>query len=833
MRRTTSAAAAFLLLIALAAGTVAAQDLSDQAPRGNWDTVDSTGEIILDDESYYRVYQGERGITAWRTVDGADVTGEWLDGESGAAEGRDLDLIRSIPRDQAPGRYSRGNVTTRVSEPRITSVDIYNMHGAWIRRDATVPRRDMLLVVANSNFAEAEDLELTVRERDQWDVTREALSTEPTSRQRDRLPSGFDDEDLAEPVQGTGSTGFERGYWLIDPANLDRTRHTITIAGVEDLDFGPASSSFHVSVEVDTRPSLSLERTTVTQGSNARFDVRHGEVGTYHAVAVDRDRLRDGATADRVFRNVGETVETGATDTHAYAVLEIDGRASAAGQIDTTHLAVGTADMKLYEPRDSVSSAVDTVGRSGFEIESRSLDVERGEIEVSVRGLTYVTGASIDITGTASPGVDEVVVYARDRGDWHILPLNGRETHSVDADGRWGERNVVLSDEDYGGRLFRLPGSYSIAAVDAADLDSPPPRTISSGEFNRLTTSRTHTRVSAPTFVGNVDSYAGQVALNDRVSFSGVSVGPRTIAVGFVSERGKVTAHTVRTTRGDLFDGVNLDLGEIGLGRVTMIAASPGRDGVYGDGRATDGAGDRASLNSPEAFRDYMLSFDDTGRTRTQIVSRIRDVSVDRAGTDDIVRTQEFRVTSPRTTVRDVVPDGYRELEGPVAIERGERMVVRGTTNRNPADTQIEVEIEGPDYFEDRAVTSWDASGLWSTEYSTEDLAVGEYTVRVDDGRTTDSLTFNVVEERPADALADVEELQQRLQDLRQQRDELQTSSQELREEIEELEQERDRLLENISRLEEEEPSPGFTFVAALLAILVVAAAAGLRRRRT
>lgn len=56
--------------------------VTDEAPRGRWDTTTSSGEIILDADSYFTVYQGEDDIDAWRDTDNSEITGRLLEGEA-------------------------------------------------------------------------------------------------------------------------------------------------------------------------------------------------------------------------------------------------------------------------------------------------------------------------------------------------------------------------------------------------------------------------------------------------------------------------------------------------------------------------------------------------------------------------------------------------------------------------------------------------------------------------------------------------------------------------------------------------------------------------------
>lgn len=827
---------------------VSAQSLSGDAPRGNWDTSTSTGEIILDGESYYSVFQGEQDISRWRNVDGDDVTGEFL---VRRPDGDTLDLERSIDRNQRTGWYESGDgeLTARVREPRISSLDLFNRNGVRISSGADVRRQNnMILVRAEWNFVEAEDVRIEVTDSEGTDVTRAALSRDISDAQADLLPSGFSESFLSRETQGRGSTGYSSAYWLLDPDELSGGRNEIRVEGVEDLNFGRASDSMTISVGSQSTPSLSFDDTTVSQGERFRYTVTGAETGNYHAVAVRMRNVRDESNPNDVFRFIGDTREIGSTSDYAYAVVRISDRGRGVGGIDSTHLERGSVTVRLFRAGSSVGDARDRIG--GREADRRNIEVERSELSHSIGG-TYVTGQSIDVSGTASPGVRRVAMYVRDRGDWEILPLNGRDTTPVRSDGTWRERNVVLSEEEYGGRNFRFPGTYSIAVVDAADLSSPPPRTISPSEFGRLSSSRTTTRVNEPRFVANIRSYIGEVAQGDRVHLSGISTGSRDVVVGFVG-RGDVRAEVVRARRGNFID-TNIDIGNMRQGDVTAFVISPGRDGEFGDGSATDSDGNTVSITTPQRFRDYVRSFDRDGRTRTQKMSRIRDATVERAGSDDLMRTTNFRLTDPRTTVRDIVPGEQPQLSGVVPIEQGESLLVRGTTNRNPDDADITVEVtEGPDAAEFDLVTirSW-SGGTWSATFSTPGVSTGTYTVEVDDGESTDRRSFTVVDNREADP-DDTQTLRQRLEEIRTELEAVRADNEEMSERVAKLREERDRLRERLNETETEQPgdgaedetddeeaddegdgegTPGFTALAALVALAAAAALVAKRRR--
>ncbi|MFB6103413.1 MAG: hypothetical protein ABEJ73_12735 [Haloplanus sp.] len=102
----------------------------------------------------------------------------------------------------------------------------------------------------------------------------------------------------------------------------------------------------------------------------------------------------------------------------------------------------------------------------------------------------------------------------------------------------------------------------------------------------------------------------------------------------------------------------------------------------------------------------------------------------------------------------DVVPANRSALSGVHAIEAGSTLLVRGTTNRRPADNAIDVAvIGGPDA--DRigftVVETWDTDGAWSARLPIPaDATPGAYTLRVQVGDEVDYQTFHIVSEKRA-----------------------------------------------------------------------------------
>ncbi|AZH26454.1 DUF7282 domain-containing protein [Haloplanus aerogenes] len=102
----------------------------------------------------------------------------------------------------------------------------------------------------------------------------------------------------------------------------------------------------------------------------------------------------------------------------------------------------------------------------------------------------------------------------------------------------------------------------------------------------------------------------------------------------------------------------------------------------------------------------------------------------------------------------DVVPDNRSALTGVRTIEAGSTLLVRGTTNRRPDRTAIDVDVvEGPDAdrFGFAVVETWAYDGVWTARLSVPaDATPGTYTLRARADGDTDYQSFEVVTEKRA-----------------------------------------------------------------------------------
>ncbi|WP_353635080.1 hypothetical protein ABSL23_06125 [Halobacterium sp. NMX12-1] len=241
-------------------GTAQSTNIAAEAPRGRWDPTTGTGELILDNRSYHTVFQGEDDIEAWRNTDGDVVSGTLLEGESGASEGDLLDLTSSIPADQATGRYSSAELTARVLEPRISQVTLRNQNGVEMGADAAIPTNNPVLVTADWNYVQAEDIQIAVVDQSEGiTIEKEVLAASPSDAQAAQLPADFSTTNLSRVTQGLGTTGHNTAYWLLDFTEVDEGAYTLRIEGSDSLTANDAAWTTELSVG---EPAMPTETTT-------------------------------------------------------------------------------------------------------------------------------------------------------------------------------------------------------------------------------------------------------------------------------------------------------------------------------------------------------------------------------------------------------------------------------------------------------------------------------------------------------------------------------------------------------------------------------------------
>lgn len=711
---------------------------------GAFDTADGEGVVY-------------EGATVYRGEDDIEFGGalsNTLTGVGGSGEGQILEP--PIPTDQAEGRYSNdgtaGSPAVTVSRPRITSFEIQNANGADVKGDTVTQNRANLTLVADYNFHRAENLEVTVRE------------------------GGDDGLDITNSVV-TDAQANNRGSVSIpmDFRNVDAGTYNVTVEGSDALtaERGLDTASRTTTIEVTSQEGVGIEMAndTVTQGANVNFEVVGGAAGDYHLLRIESGDLRDGASpagAATVFRPVGDVAEQGIVEDGSYiraanvnasndvdavyAVVEIDGGLGV-GSLDTSALDSTSIRMTVSDALatsgGSYARPPTPAGDGDLEADDVEFEVEEGEVTLDRPGNTYVVGQAVTVNGTAPTGIDAVALYARDGGDYELVELDGDRTVFVDADGTFEVESVRLNEGSGGGNdILSLPGSYRIGviAADDADLDGDDQvdDTISTSEFSSGTSDQQSIRVTGQSLSASFPSLVrGQIAEEDGdVDVNGTAAGASEVLFVAVGERGDVVTQSIRVDDDGTIDEEGVSVAGLTNGDVTLYVYATGRDGRVGDGDLP-GSFDATT----DGFQDYLeQSLGQQSLTGDQVRSAFRAETVDATASDDLLESQQVRLTDAQTRITDVYPrDSAATGINPVAV--GDTMIVQGETNLQPEDNVITVELRNEETTVGLTSTDlWGQDGVWVVEIDTDGAAVGTYTLRAEDGSNTNTVDVELVE---------------------------------------------------------------------------------------
>ncbi|TSD08857.1 hypothetical protein DP107_17865, partial [Haloglomus irregulare] len=394
------------------------------------------------------LFQGEDDFFI---TDGAGGELNPADFERSSGDNEGVPLQEPVPTDQATGSYnteSDGTGTSlTVQTARVSSFDINNENGADVADGTISNSNDIATVVAEYNFETSEALEVVIEDESGLDVTGQALA-------------GADAEDDRD---GDGTANFE-----IDLNQLESgEEYTVTVLGADDLDFGNAEQSATLEISAQDDATLELDQDTATQGENVQFDIEGADEEDIHPVLIDGGDVRDGRDVNDVFRDVGDTVDTGEVNGDAVALIEIDG-GTGVGQIETGVLDDTGIDVTLFDSVDrfdddsSVSDVDPDDLNTPLEADEQTLEVTEGTITLDNPTGTYVIGSEITINGTTAPGIEDVAIYARDEGDYTLVT-----TINVDGDDTFEVEDFDLVGDSENPNALNIPGTYRIATVDA------------------------------------------------------------------------------------------------------------------------------------------------------------------------------------------------------------------------------------------------------------------------------------------------------------------------------------------------------------------------------
>ena len=755
---------ATLMVTSVFAGAIAFSG-SAAAARGNLDAADETFNKTVN--SGDTIFLGEDLVT-----DGGDLSGVQTLTENGDGNAV-LDLTSPIPQDsddQPLGGYSTdGNAATGTNltllQPRITDSEIQTPGGGDVT-GATLgtDNADNLSVLADYNYRNAEQVEVTIEDPSGTDITGEVLITDSSNPATDG-DAFIENNSASSPNNG--------GAVKIDMSGQDAGEYSIILEGTEDLDFGQASTTLTLGISSQTDVGIELESESATQGDDVQFTVNNGIDGDTHFVAIEASNIDDNTNINEVFRNVGDTNgatreylnSTGGTVANAQDAsvaiveLEIDG-SSAVGSIETQFLDDGGIDVYVSNATATKGSLAQNPSTNS--VDDVTLEVSEGDITLSSPTGTYVSGAEADINGTSS-SADVVSVYVRDAGDWQLLEVSGSGEINVDSDDTFEEEDVQISTlGGNGSNILSQTGTYRIGVIDASDADQSSSNgndadfQLSTSEFSSGTSTSESIRVTDQSLEGQFSTINGQVAPEDAgdTDVNGTAPGADTVAVIFVDNRGNAGYQQISVDDDGTFDESDVELDDVNgidlsQGVITAHILSQGRDGTFGDGDDL-----RGSFSSDDGSVADLRSFveDRSGGSAdgSQVNELIAANTVEETASDDLIITQTFRLAESSTSIDTVRAEGTGTSGiNPVAV--GETMVISGTTNLEPDDNTINVEVTDSDgnSLALADTDEWNTNnGQYTLTIDTSDFETGTVTVEADDGDNTDVVNVEIVSER-------------------------------------------------------------------------------------
>ena len=882
--------------------------IDGQDRSGSTFTPDNLPESVFqgEDISFTRTLTGvEEGGAAGEVLEDSPIPSDQPTGVYGVNGVRDFD-------------GDGDDETVVLRQPRVQTLEVVNTNGEDIFE---VTENEPVLIGVDFNYEEAEPIQNEIFDNAGIDVFNDvngrATFADLTPEQEDEL--GNYDARYAVEFDNAGDyeiTISPDGDGDVDTVDSATRSEVVTVVSEEDAELELSSDSATQGEEIDIEVTNAEDGDTYYVGLEVSND-RYVE-------PIEQDNIDPVDRASDVFRNVGDTVDVGvtgsppSTDDYYWAELEIDGT-SATGRIDTQLLDDTSVDIDLLELGATPEDGARGFGE-GEELDEVTLEVEEAEVDISSPSETYVPGMEVDLTGSVSTGVDAVDIFVRDRDNYFHVTGDVTETegsnyeiedfdlandaNTLDAQDIVGQPGVyrygVIDRTDVflaqlneqsstdgppgaglEGAAYAESGDGSEETVATAvnDIDGAGDAGLDSSDFNSGASTQQSIRVAQPSLEASFRTFAGQIYQPDGIDVSGELIGPRDYVISFTDSRGTTVLddYTSDSDDGEI-DEEDIDLvDDLSVGTVRGAVLSPGRDTTFGDGTFSVSqelvdqiiangdlpAGTEAPLTaSVDNYIDIAEAAGQQGYTQGQVQDLLLSETVEDAASDDLIVTEEFRLSDDsRTEMTGVVPAELRDqLSGVHPIEVGETMVIRGDTNRDFEDATIVVEADaGPSIAQiGTAVTDeWETDGVWEVEIEVgEDVEPGNYTMRSDDGERIDELPVQVVAEgtlEEGERLEnEAEQLQQQIDELEGQLESVRGERDELETQVSELESTNSDLQDRIDELEnqqqqdgdgnatddgetddgeqQEQQQPGFTAVAALVALVAVALLA-LRRR--
>lgn len=357
-------------------------------------------------------------------------------------------------------------------------------------------------------------------------------------------------------------------------------------------------------------------------------------------------------------------------------------------------------------------TAKDTDATSANITATETVEIEEFSAKVSVERTKYYVGEPINITGSANAG-ESITVKADDEVIKEDAEVEGFSC-------TWRTAGKQLGSYEIG--IWVLP--FSDPARD------PPDASVTVLLMRGGLSAKLNREVVVP---GEEFEIEGIAPGMDRVDIlticpkggSGVGFDPGSI---FNLTEGKLNAPGLTYSLcgvfpdGDFRDKIRVrEDADTGTYLITVL--NYGRDGVWG----ASGSDDFINVIS------YNYTSQLSIKTQEQILAILKDITINAAGSDDLLCVNAIKVENPRVRL-DYIEN----------VTLGDNIVVSGYTNREEG-TAITITVEGPMDFKPK-IAFVEEDGTFNVSFSTVSAKIGEYTVTADDGKGySDTKTVNIL----------------------------------------------------------------------------------------
>ena len=404
-----------------------------------------------------------------------------------------------------------------------------------------------------------------------------------------------------------------------------------------------------------------------------------------------------------------ETEEDGIADV-TISTTAADDRTYTVHVYETTFVAAPCPGPATYDSDANVAASALTTDDDDVDIK-----VEKAKVTFDIP-IHVTTGEVVEIKGAITAGeyVDIVIEDANEVVDNEAVDEN-KEFHV-----KWDTSGMAT-------------GSYTIEvyidmapALGTEEPDNPPAGPSPSDYTGLDEDGSTTIRLIAPELTAR--QLRNAVAEDDDYTIEGTATGVDDIDIVLVGPEGYPAADqdfdvlngleiTSTSVRDDEFSE-DIEMAEgLDYGTWITMVFSAGRDGVYGDwyyeaGRLADlFDGDPVRLN---------------GKSQSQIVTQIKDCTIDTVGSDDLLVEFPFVVEMP-----------YVEFNPIESVTIGEPLELTGITNREPETVIMISTCAGPmDFPAVMTRVEWSTSdqGIFTATIDTTYALPGTYTFEADDG---------------------------------------------------------------------------------------------------